>query len=65
MESLYLTLRELAAYACTSTRIIQRLLKAGELTRYGSGPLILDEELEAGGFSIGSSGARAMHHGKP
>ncbi len=48
MESPYLTLREAAAYARTSTRTIQRRLKAGDLKRYGSGhPLILKAELEA------------------
>lgn len=47
MESPYFTLREAAAYARTSTRTIQRRLKAGDLNRYGSGrPLILKAELE-------------------
>jgi hypothetical protein len=47
MESPYLTLGEAAAYARTSTRTIQRRLKAGELKRYGkSRPLILKTELE-------------------
>lgn len=48
MESPYLTLREAATYARTSTRTIQRRLKAGELNRYGaSRPLVLKAELEA------------------
>ncbi len=48
MESPYLTLGEAAAYARTSTRTIQRRLKAGDLNRYGAGrPLILKTELEA------------------
>ncbi len=48
MESPYFTLREAAAYARTSTRTIQRRLKAGDLNRYGSGrPLVLKAELEA------------------
>lgn len=48
MESPYLTLGEAAAYARTSTRTIQRRLKAGDLNRYGSGrPLVLKTELEA------------------
>ena len=48
MESPYFTLGEAAAYARTSTRTIQRRLKAGELKRYGSGrPLVLKTELEA------------------
>ncbi len=48
MESPYFTLGEAAAYARTSTRTIQRRLKAGELNRYGSSrPLVLKAELEA------------------
>jgi excisionase family DNA binding protein len=48
MESPYFTLKEAAAYARTSTRTIQRRLKAGELNRYGTGhPLVHKEELEA------------------
>lgn len=48
MESPYFNLREAAAYACTSTRTIQRRLKAGDLRRYGiTRPLILKAELEA------------------
>lgn len=48
MESPYFTLREAATYARTSTRTIQRRLKAGDLNRYGSGrPLVLKAELEA------------------
>lgn len=48
MESPYLTLREAATYARTSTRTIQRRLEAGALKRYGAGrPLVLKTELEA------------------
>lgn len=65
MESPYFALCKATAPGRASSRTSQRRPKAGELTRYGSGPLVLDEELEAGEFSVGLSDARAARHGKP